>query len=93
MKYKVGNKVWIRDDIDIGWVDGDGNHYRVNMGERDIRGKLVKIINIHGCYDCVGYRSFHDSMINHSKTAQEIEKPTYTHSSQIPNQEPNYEIY
>lgn len=93
MRYKVGDKVWIRDDIDNGFKDDGGNYYRVNMGEIDIRGKLVKITNIHGCYDCNGYRSFHDSMINHSKTAYENEKHTYTRSSQIPDQDPQYEIY
>jgi len=76
MRYKVGDKVWIRDDIHIGWTDNHGNVYRISIGETDIRGKLVEIIKIDIAilnYDCCGYKAFYDSMIDHTKTAHNVE--------------------
>jgi len=92
MKYKVGDKVWILDSLCLGSCYND-IFYKVNGYEVDIRGKLVEIISHDSdSYCCEGYRNFNDAMIDHSKTGYET-KTSYTHSSQIPNQEPQYEIY
>ncbi len=89
MKYKVGDKVWIREDIREG-DQGNGKHYDINGGEVDIRGKLVKITKDNGVsYSCRGYKFFFEEMINHSKT-KDTPKDT---PKQTKSKEPNYEIY
>ena len=80
-KYKIGDKVWVRNDIKQG-DRMDGNWFIVNQGEIDIRGALVEILKVDGDgYNVLGYKSLHDCWIDHEKTAQGVE------------QKPNYEVY
>jgi hypothetical protein len=39
MKYKIGDKVWIKSNINKGLYPGTDTHYQINDGEEDIRGK------------------------------------------------------
>lgn len=79
MKYKIGDKVWIRENLITGNSYGDGISYIIRKGERDIRGLEVEIIEITniGAYTCKGYRGFSKYMIDDNKTNGSI----------------NYEIY
>lgn len=80
-KYKVGDIVWIKSDIPLGSYQDTGQHFQINSGEIDIRGKQVQITNYSPndlCYNCEGYRHFHELMIDEVKTK---------------NNTPQYEIY
>ncbi len=78
-KYKVGDKVWIREDLIEGQLYG-GTYYKINFNDIDIRGKEVEIT---ACiwqtdYNCDGYSNFNEKTIDEEKTN---------------NNTPNYEIY
>jgi len=77
MKYKVGDKVWIKSDIILG-KEGYGRIYKVTTGEEDIRGKQVIITGTDGdfVYTCKEYRFFSDRMIDEWKT-RGFEEPQY----------------
>ena len=70
-RYKVGDKVWIREDLELNRQYG-GMSYQINSvdDEIDIRGKQVTITleRGHGSYNCVGYKIFNLIMIDHEKT-------------------------
>lgn len=70
MKYKIGDKVWIRSNISIG-IQPDRSYYEINGDELDIRGLEVEIteFNTHsGSYSCKEYKYFHELMIDEEKT-------------------------
>jgi len=72
MKYKIGDKVWIRSNISIG-MQPDRFYYEINEGESDIRGLEVEIIefNTHSKnYSCKEYKYFSEGMIDEEKTNQ-----------------------
>jgi len=83
MNYKVGDKVWIREDIQKGKLPDSTCWYQINPGESDIRGKLVTITSFHhndtDNYNCKEYKNFPNLIIDHEKTSRAIE--------------PSYEIY
>lgn len=80
-KYKVGDKVWIKEDIKFGKYKGTTTYFQINQGEEDIRGKEVIITSYHTDgstgLNCKGYKNFHWKMIDEEKTSGII----------------NYEIY
>ena len=77
--YKVGDKVWIKEDIPMGLYDKTDTHYQINSGEIDIRGKQVTIISNVGRVGlaCEGYSNFHYLMIDENKTNGEIQYEIY----------------
>lgn len=76
-KYKIGDKVWIKEDLVLG-TKYDGIYYQINYGEKDIRGKLVTITKLNGDrYWRDDYKNFGHSMIDHEKAKQKSEVYEY----------------
>lgn len=81
MRYKVGDKVWIREDLSHGKTYG-GYNYQINMfkGEQDIRGLEVEITGFRNpfndSYKCDLYSGITDAMIDHEKSV-ELSNPSY----------------
>ena len=72
MKYKIGNKVFIREDLEID-KSYDSYSYRISSlhQEQDIRGQWVTLTGWrteNESYKCDVYSGITDSMINHEKT-------------------------
>jgi hypothetical protein len=80
--YKIGDWVWIREDIRYGQCSGD-NYFVINRGEVDVRGQYLQILNGNKSkgYNVEGYSNLHHWCIDHEKTSQGF------------NQTLNYEIY
>ena len=71
MKYKIGDTVWIKNDLISNKGDLYGIRiYSVHGREKDIRGKQVTITNIieDNSYMCKEYKYFTDKMIDKDKT-------------------------
>jgi hypothetical protein len=71
MKYKIGDKVWIK-KLQRG--SKYGTHlYSIAGYEKDISEKLVTLISFrhdgNEAYKCKGYSGITDEMIDHKKTA------------------------
>ena len=77
--YKVGDKVWIKEDIPMGKYGKTDIHYQINSGEIDIRGKQVTITSKYNetGWCCEGYSNFHYLMIDENKTNGEIQYEIY----------------
>jgi len=77
MKYKVGDKIWIREDL-ILYKGYDGYNFQINYKEIDIRGKQVEITDVGGTsYSVIGYRGITEIMIDHDKTNNTSTEPQY----------------
>ena len=86
MKYKISDKVWIREDLNgKDSYGGEAWKYKITGEETDIRGKLITITGWRSSkknsYKCSEYSGIVDEMIDHEKTARGV------------YQEPQYEIY
>lgn len=71
MKYKIGDKVFIKSNLKMGLQKGTTHHYMISNRETDVRGHIVEITNIYDDhFDVVGYKSLYYDMIDLEKTNQ-----------------------
>lgn len=94
-KYKVGQKVWIRQNIEME-QSFNGRKYYFNPNEKDIRGEFLEILEVDKnsdgyAYSFKNYNYLGEDGIDHEKTASGL---GYWNENEgnTPN-EPHYEIY
>lgn len=68
-KYKVGDFVWIREDLVLYQQYGPDTHYQINRGEIDPKGSYLPIKSIEGReFNFENYKQLPYEMIDHKKT-------------------------
>lgn len=93
-RYKVGDKVWIREDL-VNGKTYNGYGYHVHRGEEDIRGKFLEITKsdygFDKAYSFKNYHNLGEDAIDHEKTASGI--GYWSENEGITPDSPNYEVY